>query len=151
MGANDRLQLWNNVLTANGLKMNATETERMSTRDTSGQLKLNGEVTRNVDHVKYIDNKCRWFIQYRCGPSCTCIIMYELVDIDLGQVRQEYVFQTAVEDTRSDSHTSPIQHMGGRHTEKVCHDRDDDDSCDPGCLKAGANGEETYFASPTHE
>ena len=53
MGAKDKLQMWNNVLTGNSLKINATETERMSTGDTTCQLKLNGEVTRNVDHVKY--------------------------------------------------------------------------------------------------
>ena len=49
----NRLESWQKVLTDNGLKINVTKTEHLSTRENPLPIKLNGEL-KNVDHFKYL-------------------------------------------------------------------------------------------------
>ena len=50
----NRLESWQKVLTDNGLKINVTKTEHLSTRENPLQMTLNGEELNNVDNFKYL-------------------------------------------------------------------------------------------------
>ena len=48
----NRLESWQKVLTDNGLKINVTKTEHLSTRENPLPIELNGEELKNVYHFK---------------------------------------------------------------------------------------------------
>ena len=50
----NRLELWQKVLSDNGLKINVAKTEHMSTRESPLPMNVNGDELKNVDHFKYL-------------------------------------------------------------------------------------------------
>ena len=79
----NRLESWQKVLTDNGLKINVTNTEHLSTGESPLQMNVNGDEIKNVDHFKYLGSVIDrdGTNRQRRGPSrAGCMVKLEKID-----------------------------------------------------------------------